>query len=218
MPANYVSWKTPIGMKVHRVAKFKQRSALSNNAAIKEMPGVQNGACIGLAFAWLRRRLQQPSETPQRRIQYLGQEDTLYKVDVDCSSFNRCYYRSARGIERIVAAAPNICGMSSRSAIEASGLTGLEVLASHIDETLPGYYLWECTFTEGVTSHAFALYADGSGMSFFDPNSGEYRIGAKGKLAFFKQLYNHYRHYVSMKGVKADLQFDKLFLIQLGNM
>lgn len=218
MPANYVSWKTPFALKMHRVAKFKQRAVILGSSAPPGMPGVENGACIGLVFAWLRRRLQQPGEAPKSRAEHLGQEDTLYKVDVDCSSFNGCYYRAESRIDRLVQAAPNICGLSARSSVEAQGEEGLATLVAHLGDTQPGYYILEFTYEEVRISHACALYVDEGGMSFFDPNSGEYRISHTGKLAFFQQLYNHYRSYVSAKGEKLERTIDQLFLVQLGRM
>ncbi|MGE7990121.1 YopT-type cysteine protease domain-containing protein [Pseudomonas sp. NPDC089554] len=218
MPGTYVSWKTPFALKMHRVAKFKQRAVLLGSSAPQGMPGVGNGACIGLVFAWLRRRLQQPTEAPKARAEHLCQEDTLYKVDVDCSSFNGGYRHAGSRVDRLLRAAPNICGMSGRSAVEAQGKDGLATLVAHLDETLPGYYILEFTYEEVPVSHGCALYVDENGMSFFDPNSGEYRIGHRGKLAFFQQLYNHYRNYVSSEGVKAERTIDALFLVQFGRM
>lgn len=216
MPQTYVPWKTPIAMKINRVAKFKQRAQLTKNPYLADLPSVKKGACVGLTFAWLSRHIQQPAESPQKRTEFLSRDDTWCRVDVYCDSFNSTLILDK--VKRIAQNAPNLCGLVKASSVQAEGAAGLATLVDHINATLPGYYVLEVTFDapRGTPSHACGIYADNNGMSFFDPNSGEYRIRADGKLAFLKRLYDHYLNYVSGTGVKTRLAFDDLYLVQLG--
>ena len=212
----YIAWKTPLLMKIDRVAKFKQRSQLTQNPYLKGLPGVAGGACVGATFAWLNRHLQSPAESPRNRAAFLSLDDTWCRISVYCSAFNSTLILDH--INRIKANLPNICGRQDSSSTVEYGEQGLSGLVTHINATQPGYYVWEFTFesTEKMSTHVCGLYADKNGMSFFDPNSGEYRIRPDKKLEFLQKLYKHYLNYVSGTGAKKALKMDELYLVQLG--
>ncbi len=210
----YIPWKTPFHMKIDRVAKFKQRSQLAKNPYLQTLPGMAGGGCVGAAFAWLNRHLESPAESPRKRVAFLSLNKTWCQISLHCSKFNNT--RSLDHIDRIKTNLPNICGRWDSSSTVQKGEQGLSGLVAHINDTQPGHYFWEFSFGRGLPTHCCALYVDRNGMSFFDPNSGEYRIRPDKKLEFLQKLHKHYLNYVSGSGVKQPLEMDDLYLVQLG--
>lgn len=211
----YVAWKTPIAMKMFRVAKFKQRAQLSKNPYLASMPSLSGGACVGVTFCWLNRHTQQPAESATKRCAFLSQDDTWCRIESYCSAFNTT--GAATQVGRINRNLPNLCGVLDRSSTTAEGYGGLSALAQHINATGPGYYVWLFTFEGGGPAHVCALYDNGSTMTFFDPNSGEYRVPSIGKQAFFGLLYKHYVNYLSGTGVRVPHLMHEHHLVQLGS-
>lgn len=210
----YIAWKTPLTMKWHRVAKFKQRAQLEKNPRLRAIPSLAGGACVGLSFVWLSRHLQFPAESATGRCAFLSRGDTWFLIERHCSAFNTTL--TLDNTRRIQINLPNICGRSSTSSIEARGREGLKTLVQHVKNTQPGYYIWLMDFECGGSGHMCAFHANSKHLRFFDANSGEYLIHADRASDFFKQLYTHYLNYLSGAGVRKELKFDEHCLVQMG--
>jgi hypothetical protein len=211
----YIAWKTPLAMKIFRVAKFKQRAQIKQNPYLVGMPSVSSGACAGATLSWLKRHIQQPAESATDRCAFLARNDTWDQIANFHTRFNTSGARSYN--ERIVQNLPNLCGRGHSSSTTSEGYRGLSDLVQHINTTGPGYSVWHFTFESVGAPHLCGIYDNGSMMTFFDPNSGEYRVPSIGKHAFFALLYKHYANYLSGDGKKKSLYLHKHDLVKLAN-
>lgn len=210
--AGFTSWPTPLALKIHRVAKFKQRRQIKSRAHLAGLAHIQIGGCTGLSFCWIEQRLWYPRVPASVRIARFNTDEAWTRIDQLANRFNQ---GGLRGAARVNAVAPNIPGRRRGSAIEIDGDGDFSDLRQALDAA-PGYYVVELVFKGKSISHLCALYNGGMGVEFFDPNSGEYHLLKARAAAFFRNLRAHYARYIAPNGSAAAQEFETVWLFPVG--
>lgn len=212
MTTTFASWPTPLALKIHRVAKFKQRRQILSRPHLATLPHIAAGGCTGLCACWIERRLQNPAEPAIARLASLNTDASWTRIDDLSRRFNQGTDRS----DRAHGIMPNVPGKYRVAAIYIDGEGDFKDLAKKLDEW-PGYYVIELSFKAGDINHLCALYNDGTRVHFFDPNSGEYVLPQALVTGFFRKLRTHYANYVSPGGGReARKEFERLWMIPIG--
>lgn len=209
-----VSWGLSWKMKLDRVAKFKQRTHVENNAIDPEA-----GVCAGAALMWLKQLLDQPAESADQRIAYIADSDRWPDMKRMHGTFNSL--RHGTYMDRLRAGVPNVCMRQTGGEVTRSGRQGVEELVTFIEQTQPSHYVMDFSFEvppgmdeEDMSTHTCAFYVANSRMRFFDPNFGEFEV--KGSIkSFLLRLHDQYRTYLSRKGVRIDLVIGEMRVIQV---
>lgn len=208
----FSSWPTPLSLKLFRVAKFKQRRQLKSRPHLATLPYVQGGGCTGLSFCWIEQRLWYPRVPASVRMARFNTDEAWTRINQLANRFNNSGLRRAA---RVDAVAPNIPGRARGAALAVDGDGDFQELRQMLSSQ-PGYYVVELVFKAGSISHLCALYSGGTGLEFFDPNSGEYALPKAVAPLFFRNLRTHYANYIGVDGAKVPQVFDTVWLFPIG--
>ncbi len=210
--ATFTSWPTPLSLKVFRVAKFKQRRQIKSRPHLATLQHIQIGGCTGLSCCWIEQRLWYPRVPASVRLARFNTDEAWSRINQLANRFNNSGLLRA---EQVNVVAPNIPGKGRGAEIQIDGDGDFRDLRRALDAE-PGYYLVELVFKGSRISHLCALYNGGTGLEFFDPNSGEYALPKVAVAAFFRNLRSHYANYVAPNGQSVAQEFQTVYLFPIG--
>jgi hypothetical protein len=210
--AAFASWRTPLALKMYRVAKFKQRRQIKSRRHLMNLANIQNGGCTGLSFCWVEQRLWYPRVPASVRIARFNTDEAWTRIDQLAHRFNHSGLGPA---QRVNVVAPNIPGRGRGTPIDIDGQGDFNELSRALDAA-PGYHVIELAFRNEFLTHLCAIYNGGVRLEFFDPNSGEYHMPALAVAAFFRNLRSHYAKYVTPSGDTRPQVFETLTLYPIG--
>jgi hypothetical protein len=199
-------------LKMHRVAKFKQRREIKSRRYLATLAHIQQGGCTGLSVCWIEQHLTFPSMPATMRIARFNNDYAWNRINQLADRFNN---RALGRLERVHGVAPNISNRSHGVAVYIDGDSDFKDLRETLIGTC-GYYMVELVFKKGTINHMCALYAGGQRMKFFDPNSGEYVVNNVDIARFFRKLRGHYAGYIAADGTAKPQEFDVIWLYPLG--
>ena len=209
----FTSWPTTPALKRYRVAKFKQRRQILSRRHLRTLEHVQIGGCTGLSFEWISRHRRRPGERPEARVEFLNSDAAWTVINMFANFFNSAG-RDVRA-ERITRVAPNGCNMQCGSHVDEDDFDTFAATLRHFDAH-PGYHIVEIRFNQLMPNHLCALHVGIGGMTFFEPNSGEYSVAVGDRKAFLLALSAQYATYVSPKGKSTELTFRDVSFYHVG--
>ncbi len=204
------SWPTIWQLKWYRVAKYKQRRQIMGRPALgaAHMPHIQNGACTGLSYAWIRQLRTMPTQGPVARCAALNSDASYTQHNYLASVYNSAA-AGASYPARMATVAHHALGTAAGAAVNLNvqDFVNFTGLLHHLD-TQHGEHLVAMDLNGVPTNHLCALSQGATHMRFFDPNLGEFRVANANRLAFFRNLVTQYATYVSGGGVAIHITFD----------
>jgi hypothetical protein len=190
--AKFTSWKTLSALAKYRTAKYKQRRVLNETGWIADAR-LAVGACAGLSLEWCKMHRQKPDWSASKRMDAFKVGSKFEQIAWIADVLNNVGTTYA---ERLQMTCRAYLGQS-RAGVE------LEVpgMSAHLAAN-PGYHvvLMVLRRAGGNTNHLCALYQGLTHLTFFDPNSGEYKVPNGERANFFQQLEAQYATYVTGAG------------------
>ncbi|MBM3548556.1 MAG: hypothetical protein FJX54_16530 [Alphaproteobacteria bacterium] len=197
-------------------ASFKQMDPIGR--LFPNDSNVKGGVCFALSTLWMRRHKDYKSEGPQKRIDFLGDDDTIYHAAILQRLYGAEYVDDAAGgHDRAQGVAMGYRGMSYnarkyedfvRFSDEPSDtdvaemLNGINNTANRTHE----YTMVSFSF-KGGGGHATCCYKSGgkllgigSHLYAFDPNFGEYKVDGGQVKTFYRTLFSRYHNYRGKDG------------------
>lgn len=198
---NFTSWPTISSVKKYRTAKYKQRRVLYETGWI-ENDNLKVGACTGLSYRWISLHKKAPSQSASSRTRALKPSSIFSSIAYFAEIFNSSDGGSSYEA-RITNTAKFALGSSTGPIVTESDNVGF----SKFTQLRPGYYViyMELRHASGNTNHVCAGFQSGGEFTFFDPNSGEYKVKNADLKHFLQELVKQYRGYVTAKGKRVEV-------------
>jgi len=192
----FKSWATSDGLKAYRTAKYKQRRQLNHTFETKtkffiENPTLQVGACTALSADWIKQGLMGKAES---RVSSL----TGSSYFEGAADFAKSFNSTGSSYEDRLKWAVRKIGKTPTAVVKEDDFTAFATLLGHLRGN-PGFHLILMEFSGVATTHVCAAHTSSSTLIFFDPNSGEYSADLAAGAAFFTELVEQYKTYVSQK-------------------
>lgn len=204
-----ISWPTIKSLAAFRKSKYKQRRVLASLDLLND-PAFRVGACTGLSLLWLKAYKKDPSAgSAKSRTKGLSLEGQMAMLKLCCQTFNANLAMFTNDETRMQVVARAFLGQGDLGIRFSKAQTAN--LAPHLDLD-PNYGLCLMVLTGAPTNHICAYVQDGTSLTFFDPNSGEYRVANSERDAFFQALHAQYETYVSAGGKKIALTISQWIL------
>jgi len=193
---SWKSWPTIKSLTAFRTAKYKQRRVLNETGWIEDAR-LQVGACTGLSLEWLKAHHAKPAGSASSRMDSFKAGGRFAYIAQLAAVFNAV---GKTYPERIQLVARAYLGRADLGEAIAGADTPrlLTYLAAN-----PGYGMLMMKLSPATTNHICAYFQDATGLTFFDPNSGEYRAKDGDRTALIAALRAQYLTYLPSKGPPA---------------
>ena len=203
---SWKSWPTIKSLTAFRTAKYKQRRVLCETGWIEDAH-LKVGACTGLSLEWLKAHHAKPGGSASSRMDSFKVGGRFAYIAQLAKVFNSVGLTYE---ERIQLAARAYLGRADLGKMIAGAETAqlLTYLAAN-----PGYGMLLMELSPAKTNHVCAYFQDATGLTFFDPNSGEYRAKDGDRTALIAALRAQYLTYLPLKGPPAAPQTIKNWVL-----
>ena len=207
------------------VAPFKQKFPIQ-----KHFPSdhpLNYGICFGLGLEWMARHKKNKAETPQKRIEYIGNDSTILHASIK----QRLYIAELEAQldqtdGQVSSKSPSLdlYGMKISSTavarVDVNDKARLKAALSAVDVGTAAthtYHALTLVFDVQGLAHAVCCYKSGgkafgfgSHLYFFEPNFGEYKAAAGSVTDMFNGLVDEYRAYRRANGTLMTLKIEKI--------
>lgn len=190
------SWPTIRSLEAFRTAKYKQRRVLNSTGWIED-PNLQVGACTALSLEWLKAHHANPSMSASKRIASFKAGADKTKLSWLAGVFNAVGTTYPERIKMVARAFLGRANLGDQ--IDGPDTAGL---TAYLDANRD-YGMLMMKLTPAITNHICAYFQDATALTFFDPNSGEYRVNNGDRRAMIAALRAQYLTYLYSSGLRA---------------